>query len=367
MDHPNLILIFFAGHDDDEAIAEGLTEAVLAYPEAQIAGCNAVATICNSDELEGTNSVVIWAARFEDCHPEVVHLQYQRTREGAAFAGFPNQLDQTSTSDAGPKRTLIAFADPFTFPMDLFLERIDDEHPGMHVVGGMASAASSPGDSRLIVNRQIVNHGASFVILATRTPVATVVSQGCRPIGDPMVVTKAERNQIFEVGGRPAVDRFLEIYRQLPTSEQRVLQSGLHIGIAISEYREKFGYGDFLIRNVLRIDQEDGSITVADFVKIGQTVQFHLRDQASADLDLRTLLLASQSEWAPHFAAGGLIFSCNGRGLNMFETPNHDAEAIQKNLGSIPVAGFFAAGEIGAVGQKNFIHGFTASIIWFGE
>jgi small ligand-binding sensory domain FIST len=367
IDQPNLLLIFFAGHDDDGALAEGLTEAVLAYPEAQISGCNSAATICNSEELEGTQSVVIWAARFENCQPEVVHLQYQRTREGAAFAGFPNQLDRTSTSETGPKRTLIAFADPFTFPMDLFLDRINEEHAGMHVVGGMASAASSPGDSRLIVNRQIVNHGGSFVILATRSPVATVVSQGCRPIGDPMVVTKAERNQIFELGGRPAVDRFLEVYRQLPTSEQRVLQSGLHMGIAISEYREKFGYGDFLIRNVLQMDQNDGSITVADFVKIGQTVQFHLRDQASADLDLRTLLKTSQSELTPHSAAGGLIFSCNGRGLNMFETPHHDAEAIQKILGSIPVAGFFAAGEIGAVSQKNFIHGFTASIVWFGE
>lgn len=362
---PNLILWFYSGYADDAAMTEGLTEAVMAFPGAAMAGCDSMATICNERELEETVAVVVWAAHFEDCQPEVVHLQYQRTNEGAAFAGFPSLLDQVQETPPSRQRFLLAFADPFTFPMDLFLNRLNDEHPGLKVSGGMASAANSPGDTRLIINRQIVNHGAAIVVLDTQTTVATVVSQGCRPIGQPLVITKAERNQIFELGGHPAVEQFLKIYQELPTSEQRILQNGLNLGVAISEYREKFGYGDFLIRNVMQVNQMEEVIVVNDFLRVGQTVQFHLRDDRSADADLRQLLSSSLSECAPAVPASGLLFTCNGRGLNLFPDPHHDAATIQQQLGQIPVAGFFAAGEIGAVNSRNFIHGFTASIVWF--
>jgi small ligand-binding sensory domain FIST len=365
LQEPNLVIWFYSGHADDEAMAEGLTEAVLAYPDAAMAGCDSMATICNEWELEETVALVVWAARFEDCRPEVVHLQYQRTNEGAAFAGFPSLLDQVGDAGSASHRFLIALADPFTFPMDLFLNRLNEEHPGLKVSGGMASAANSPGDTRLIINRQIVNHGAAIIVLDTQTTVATVVSQGCRPIGHPLVITKAERNQIFELGGHPAVEQFLKVYQELPTTEQRILQNGLHLGVAISEYREKFGYGDFLIRNVMQVNQMEGVIVVNDFLRVGQTVQFHLRDDNSADFDLRQLLKASLSEWAPAVPAAGLVFTCNGRGLNLFPDPHHDAALIQQQLGQIPVAGFFAAGEVGAVNSRNFIHGFTASVVWF--
>ncbi len=362
---PNLLLWFYAGHEDDEALTQGLTEGVLAFPEAAMAGCNSIATICNERELEEGPTVVLWGAQFGDCQPDVVHLQYQRTHEGVAFAGFPSLLDQVERPHQGRQRFLLALADPFTFPMDLFLHRLNEEHPGLKVAGGMASAASSPGDSRLIVNRQIVNHGAAFVVLDSASTISTVVSQGCRPIGYPMVITKAERNQISELGGHPAVEQFVKIYRELPTRDQRTLQHGLHLGVAISEFRDKFGYGDFLIRNVMQIDHEQGFLVVNDFVRVGQTVQFHIRDEESADSDLRQLLKASVAEVAPVSPAAALVFSCNGRGTNLFSEPNHDSAAIQEYLGPIPVAGFFAAGEIGAVNSRNFIHGFTASVVWF--
>ena len=118
--------------------------------------------------------------------------------------------------------------------------------------------------------------------------------------------------------------------------------------------------GDFLIRNVVGVDPEQKAVVVADFLRVGQTVQFHIRDQESASIELKQLL--SQVE-AP--CAAALLFTCNGRGTRLFEVESHDASALTNQFGNIPVTGLFAQGEIGPVGGKNFLHGFTASIIVF--
>jgi small ligand-binding sensory domain FIST len=176
-----------------------------------------------------------------------------------------------------------------------------------------------------------------------------------------MVITKAHDNIIEQLGGKPALAALREIINGLSESEQALLQHGLLIGRAISEYREKFGRGDFLVRNLAGADQETGAIAVADYVRVGQTVQFHVRDKVTAHEDLELMLNDVTT------ASGALCFSCNGRGTNLFGQPNHDVNVAREKMPGTPVAGFFAAGEIGPVGGKNFIHGHTASFALFRE
>ena len=197
--------------------------------------------------------------------------------------------------------------------------------------------------------------------LSGEIAVDTVVSQGCRPIGRSMVITRSHDNIIEQLGGKPAMQVLRQLVAELPEDEQGQLQNGLFVGRAISEFRERFGRGDFLIRNLTGVDEDAGSIALADYVRTGQTVQFHVRDAATADEDLR-LLLEAQSQSTP---AGGLLFSCNGRGTRMFEKPCHDIGAARGAMPATPVAGFFAAGELGPVGGRNFIHGHTASFALF--
>jgi len=191
--------------------------------------------------------------------------------------------------------------------------------------------------------------------------IRTIVSQGCRPIGKPMVITQAERNTIQQSGGKRAFDHLAELFQTLPTREQRIFQSGLQIGRVINEYQDSFEFGDFLIRNITGIDQEHGTISIGDYVRPGQTVQFHIRDHDSASAELAQLLKKHTNEG---LSKAALLFTCNGRGLNLFQDPNHDAARIQ-SVAPIPLSGFFAAGEIGPVGNKSFLHGFTASIVLF--
>jgi small ligand-binding sensory domain FIST len=258
---------------------------------------------------------------------------------------------------------MLLLAEPFTFPADVLLERMNEDRPGLPIVGGMASAAYSPGGNRLILGRQVFNSGGVAMLLSGAIAVRTVVSQGCRPIGRPMVVTKAKQNIILELGGRPALEQLKELFGTLTPEEQTLVQKGLHVGCAISEYHDQFARGDFLVRNVIGFEPEVGAIGIGQFVRVGQTVQFHIRDAQTADEDLRSLLSAArQTGSAP---AGALLFTCNGRGTNMFDQPNHDAGVLQEIVGQLPTAGFFAQGEIGPVCGSNFLHGFTASIALF--
>jgi small ligand-binding sensory domain FIST len=257
--------------------------------------------------------------------------------------------------------------DPFTFPADRFLKQVNQEAPGFRMVGGMASAGHEPGSNRLVLNGEVFEDGAVGLVVDGPLIVRTIVSQGCRPIGRPLIVTKVDRNIIRELGRRPALEVLREIFEGLSEDEQAQVQDGLHLGRVINEYQERFERGDFLVRNVLGADEE-GGIAINDFVRVGQTVQFHVRDAETADEDLRGLLDAERGQRPEARPRGALLFSCNGRGSRLFAGPNHDVGLIHAVLDkNLPVAGFFAMGEIGPVGGQNFLHGFTASIVLFEE
>ena len=180
--------------------------------------------------------------------------------------------------------------EPFSFPADFLLERMNEDRPNVPVIGGMASGGTQPGDNRLLLGADVFDEGAVAVHVSGAVRLKTVVSQGCRPIGRPFVVTKAERNIIYELGGKPALVQLREIFDTLPTSEQRLVQRALHVGRVVSEYKERFEQGDFLIRNVIGIDANSGAIAIGDYLRPGQTVQFHVRDEEAADAELKQLL-----------------------------------------------------------------------------
>jgi small ligand-binding sensory domain FIST len=245
--------------------------------------------------------------------------------------------------------------------VDTLIGQLADQHPGLVVLGGLASAALGPGGNRLVLDDRVHTSGAVGALIGPGSRLSAVVSQGCRPIGRPLVVTKAERNIIYELAGQPALERLLEMVKDgMPERDITLINQGLHIGLVIDEHKADFERGDFLVRNVMGADQSNGAIAVGDVVEIGTTVQFHVRDAESADEDLRRMLEARQAD-------GALLFTCNGRGTRLFAEPNHDAEVVGELLFEPPLAGFFAAGELGPVGGRNFLHGFTASLALFQD
>jgi len=345
----DLVVCFVSPHH--VGVLEDVAGALRSLLEPRVLiGGTAVSIIGGPREVEERPALAVFAARLPGSTLHPLALRVEETPDGAALVGWPDELD--SLPD-----TLLLFADPFTFPVDAFLARCNADVPDLRIIGGLASAAARPGGNRLVLDEQIVADGAVGV-LVEGIEVKTLVSQGCRPIGRPYVITRAQRNFVEELAGQPALERLQELASTASEDERELLRNGLHMGIVVDEHKADFERGDFLVRNLLGADQESGSLAVGDTVTVGQTVQFHVRDAGAADEDLRELLAGVDADAA-------LLFTCNGRGSHLFGGPDHDAGLVEQMLGPIPLAGCFCAGEIGPVGGRNFLHGFTASLALF--
>jgi small ligand-binding sensory domain FIST len=329
-----------------------------AAPGALI-GCIGEAVVGGAREIESDPAVSVWLGSFSG-RAEAFHMQFVRTESGGAFAGWRFQPEEAR----GPMPVHLMICDPFTFPADLLLEHLNEAVPGAIVVGGNASGGAQAGQTILFQDREIHREGAVGARLPGSTGVRTLVSQGCRPIGDALVVTRAEENVLFELAGRPPLERLRETVAALAPPDRELVSHGLHIGRVIDEYKAEQGTGDFLVRGVIGADPDSGAVAIGDHLQVGQTLRFHVRDAATADEELRALLEREVGE-LPARPVGALLFTCNGRGSRLFPTPDHDAQLVSSYLGGLPLAGFFCAGELGPVGGKNFVHGFTASLALF--
>lgn len=260
---------------------------------------------------------------------------------------------------AGRDGTLVLLADPYSSPVEHVLGRVRAVAPDLVVVGGMASSARHAGGNRLVLDAALHADGMVGALLPAELA-SSVVSQGCRAIGEPMTVTSAERHVVKELAGRPALERLMEVVDGLSPEDRALAANGLHVGRLVDEHRVELGRGDFLVRNVLGADRDLGAIAIGDEVDLGSTLQFQVRDARSADEDLRAVMEDAGA------AVGGLVFTCNGRGTRLFDVPHHDAAVISEALGGAPVSGMFCAGEFGPVGHSNFVHTLSTSVLLVG-
>jgi small ligand-binding sensory domain FIST len=331
-----------------EATLEGVREAI--DPGALI-GCGASGVLGDEREIEEDTAVVVWVAALGGGSVMTFHA----TASEAGFDGIP--------SIAGASG-LIVLPDPYSFPTDKLLPRIHAEAPGVPVLGGLASGRTFDGTGALFLDETVLESGMVGARLEG-VEMLPCVSQGAAPLGPELTITRAEGHVIHELAGQPALAKLREIFLELDERERGLVDGGLLLGLVIDAGKPEYEQGDFLVRGLLGGDPEAGSISVGAEVRTGQVVRLHARDAPSADRDLRDALRLRRTAMGGREPAGALMFTCNGRGKGMFGIPDHDAETLATELGSVPTAGFFAAGEIGPVGGQSFLHGFTATIAVF--
>lgn len=319
-------------------------------------GCTGGGILGQEREIESAPAISIVAAHLPRVKVHPFSVKQEDLEETAAGYWIEKLGVTSSESPIG-----ILLPEPFSCDIMSLIPLLNHLYPKMPVIGGLASGARRRGENRLFLNDEILEEGAVGMLLTGDIALQTVVAQGCRPIGRTFIITKAEENAILELAGVPAVEALQQLFHGLPPQDQKLAQQALVIGVVMDERREKFDRGDFLIRNLVGIDPESGAIVVGDQIRVGQTVQFQVRDAASSKEDLKSLL----KEGGPGISqttAGGLLFSCLGRGADLYGEPNYDIQTIQAAIGGKPIGGFFCNGEIGPVGQRNFVHGFTSSL-----
>ena len=355
---PDIALLFTSGEHGRAIEKIAATIAELLDPTAFI-GTTACSVAAGEREIEEDTAVVLWAGTLgsgDGPRARAVRLAGvpDPTADDESLAAALTEVVATGN------HSLILLADPFSFGVDAALAHWADRWPQVSVLGGLASAAPVPGGNRVIVDGSAHSDGAVALVVGGSATVTHLVSQGCRPIGQPYIITSAEGNVVRALGGKPPFERLQRTFSQLEPSDQRLVQRGLHVGRVTDERKSDFGRGDFLIRGVLGADRATGAMAIGDEAPVGATVQFHVRDARTADEDLRAAL----EETA--MTQGALLFTCNGRGTHLFDTPHHDA-AILAEHASTEVGGMFCAGEIGPVGSRSYVHGFTASMALFAD
>jgi len=321
-----------------------------------VLGCGACGVLGDDVEHESGPALSLWAACLPGTAVRPFEVEVARDDElDAVFHGLPEVQDPARAG-------ILVLPDPFAFPAVDWIAAIEDRLPGVPVVGGLA-VPDQGGERALLLKADGPSKaGAVGVVIEGDVEIATAVSQGCRPVGRPWVVTACDENMVLKLSGRPALEVLMEMLANLPQAEREALQRGPFIGLAVDARKSVFDRGDFLARGLMGIDKQRGGLAVADpSLRSGMSVQFLVRDPASASEDLEHAV-SSCGRARAGAESGALVFTCNGRGRRMFGKPDHDAHHLRHALGEgTPVAGFFALGEIGPIGGRNFVHGFTAS------
>ncbi len=348
---PELVLTFVTGAHlaAPEATLEGVHEA---SSPAVLVGSGAGGVLGERRELESGTAVAVWAASFGGGQVTPFHLRFESDEDPPRITGLP---------DIEGSRGLIMIADPYSFPTDTLLSELALQAPGLPILGGLASARTSDGTAALLFGDEVRPDGVVGVSLGD-VELLPCVSQGAAPVGPELTITAAEGNVIEELAGRPALETLQRVVGQLSERERALVGGGLLIGIVVDPGKAEYQQGDFLVRGIAGADPDSGRLAVAAEVHEGQVIRLHARDARSAHEDLQRQLRLCMEAVADSGPAGALVFSCNGRGAEMFGPCDHDARTVAEELEEAPAAGFFAAGEIGPVGGRSFLHGFTATL-----
>jgi small ligand-binding sensory domain FIST len=331
------------------------------FPSSLLLGCSADGVIGAGHEVEQRAAFSLTVASL----PSVELVPFQLT--AAQLPEDAADLDAWRTLVGAPPTNNLHFlllADPFTFDASALIEGLDAAYPDSRKFGGLSSGGQMQGSNSLFLKSRSRRSGAVGVALSGNISIDTIVAQGCRPIGSPMMITECQNNLLVELDGRPPLLALRELYESLPERDQALLRTSLFAGLEMKSDEVEFQPGDFLVRNIIGMDPQTGAIAIGATPKQWQVMQFLLRDSQTATDDLTRLLSRYSGSAKPD---GALLFSCVGRGIHLFGQADHDTRLFREKLGPVPLGGFFCNGEIGPVGGSTFLHGYTSAFALFRE
>jgi small ligand-binding sensory domain FIST len=350
---PDLALLFVSDHYADALDAlPGWTQSLLS--PRHLLGCSSSGVIGAGKEVERSEAISLIAARLPGVGLSPFHLSaVPRALEGDFF----RELTGLSAAEV---RGFVVLGDPASMDTEEILKRFDAAYPNTPKIGGLVSGVEAAGQAALFLNDRRLDQGLVGLAISGPIELQTLVAQGCRPVGDPMIITRCKDSVIYELNTGTPVEALQKLYERLEPRDQELCRHSLFVGIEMSAHSHSYGHGDFLIRNLAGLEPNGGAMAVHGHFNNYQVVQFHLRDARASAHDLEQRLVRLARSGRAKDVGGALLFSCLGRGQGLYGVPNHDSDLFCKHIGPLPLGGFFANGEIGPVSGQTFLHGYTS-------
>ncbi len=246
----------------------------------------------------------------------------------------------------------IIHGDPSNPATPTIIEKISETVPSAYLVGGLTSSNSE----NYQVANEIVQGSVSGIFFSPEVKTVIGHTQGCTPLDEQHVITKAERNLLIELDNQPALDVLRDDVGEVLAKDLNKIAGYIFAGLPI-EFSDT---GDYLVRNIIGIDEQEKIIAVGDYLYEGSKFMFCRRDGNSARDDMLRMLgtMKSRIQGQPR---GGLYYTCLGRGRYQFGDNSEELKMIQDEIGDFPLVGFFANGEI----FNNRLYGYTGVLILF--
>lgn len=357
---PDLVLAFVSPHhaDNYEFVPGWVFEHL---QPGTFAGCSAAGVIGGGRELENREALSLTAAWLPDTKICLAFLETVPEQPEAVWQAL------LETEGAPEPSALITLIDPYSIDPEGLIDGLDRIYPGTSKLGALVSGGAENKSPALFAGDDVHREGALALALTGDWDLRTVVSQGCRPVGEPYIVTRAKGNVIRELNAGKPAEVLRRVYENMNARDHSLFNTSLFLGIDLGDQRSRYQAGDFLIRNVLGIDPDSGAMAIDARVRDYQVVQFHLRDNETSAQDLVQRLRALTAAQSPEEIRGALMFSCIGRGERLYGVPNHDSNVFAQRVSPTSLSGFFSNGEIGPVGSKTYLHGYTSVFAVFCE
>jgi small ligand-binding sensory domain FIST len=356
----SLGLLFTTPHYFDNAAR--ILEVARVHAEVPLLlGCSSTGLIHGAREIEDEAGLALSLYSLPGAELKGCHFTQGQVEEANGPGYWALETGLTAEQING----WLVFADPYQTDAEAWLRGWNEAYAPKPILGGLAGGDHAQNAAQLYLDGEVFEEGGVAVAVGGEVELQSVISQGCTPIGETWTITKAEGNIIHQIANRSAYEVLQETFANLSEPEQRKARGNLFVGLVVNEYLEEFHRGDFLVRNILAGDPQSGSLAIGAVARQGQTMQFQRRDAAAATEDMTVLLDRLARRMGERSLYGGCLCTCNGRGHRLFGHPNHDAGLVQEKLGPMELGGFFCNGEIGPIGERNFLHGYTASLALF--
>jgi small ligand-binding sensory domain FIST len=350
--------LLFVGRGYDDHLPELVHRVWEATGTRALVGCSAQGVIGGSREVEEGPALALMTLVLPGATMRAVRF----TAEAVQTCGSVEQWCEMVGVSPAEDPSWLVFGDPLHLDSERWVGWMGTAYPGRTTVGGLASTDRAEVPAAVFLDGAVHREGGVGLAICGPYEVLPIVSQGCDPIGESWTITGARGSVIETIAGRPAYEVLVETFRGLPPPRRLRAQRNLLVGFAADGRREAFPRGSFLVRNLVGAEPRTGALAVGATPRVGQTIQFQIRDAAAADSDLNGWLDQAARQLGDRSPVAAVLCSCTGRGAGLFGAPDHDAMALASRFPSMPVAGFFCSGEIGPVGARPFLHGFTASI-----